>query len=334
MTYVAPPEPINADNNPRSVGVEIEFTGLSAEHGARILAQSCGGTVSKADPHEFYVDQSSVGQLKVTLDTAFAHPADGQSIEHTGLIEQYLRRVGGNIAETIVPVELVAPPVAFDDLNKIDELVSVLAKSGAKGTSESAFYAFGTHFNIEVSELSAAAITPILTAFALVEDWLRDILKIDLSRRLTTFIDPFPASYVSLLAAPDYAPPIDTLIEDYVEFNPTRNRALDMIPLFIMLDEPRVRRVIADDKSNARPTFHYRLPNSQLGKEGWTLKDDWSVWVRIEEIAANSAAMKDLRSGWHNHASSFLGLEGDWRQDVEAILTEHCLGAKTLSRDD
>jgi hypothetical protein len=32
-------------------------------------------------------------------------------------------------------------------------------------------------------------------------------------------------------------PDLDTLIDDYLEYNPTRNRALDFLPLFLHLDE-------------------------------------------------------------------------------------------------
>ncbi|OBX33760.1 putative amidoligase enzyme [Halomonas elongata] len=35
---------------------------------------------------------------------------------------------------------------------------------------------------------------------------------------------------------PDYQPDLRTLIDDYLEYNPTRNRELDLLPLFAYLD--------------------------------------------------------------------------------------------------
>jgi len=91
-----------------------------------------------------------------------------------------------------------------------------------------------------------------------------------------------------------YAPNQAQLIDDYLEHNPTRNRALDMLPLFSYLDKERVAAKVPDRKIKSRPTFHYRLPNSEVGKPGWTIFEAWTDWVTVEEIADSPAQLKGL----------------------------------------
>ena len=71
-------------------------------------------------------------------------------------------------------------------------------------------------------------------------DWLVDVSDIDVSRKLSAFIDPFPIEYRALVTSPDYAPDLDRLIGDYLDANPTRNRALDMLPMFAHLRRKEV----------------------------------------------------------------------------------------------
>jgi hypothetical protein len=85
---------------------------------------------------------------------------------------------------------------------------------------------------------------------------------INLTRRITSYIDPFPIEYVRKVIAPAYRPDLGTLIDDYLEHNPTRNRALDLLPLFLHLDEERVRAITDDPLIKPRPTFP--LPPAQL----------------------------------------------------------------------
>lgn len=48
----APPNPHNAENAPRRVGVELEFIGLSAKEAATLIAETLGGTLQKQDAHK------------------------------------------------------------------------------------------------------------------------------------------------------------------------------------------------------------------------------------------------------------------------------------------
>ena len=101
-----------------------------------------------------------------------------------------------------------------------------------------------------------------LKSFFCLYDWMIDVERPDLARRVTPYINHFESDYIKLVLNRDYDPTIEQLIDDYLEYNPTRNRNLDMLPLFAFIDEKRVRSVVDDPRVNARPTFHYRLPNT------------------------------------------------------------------------
>ena len=75
----------------------------------------------------------------------------------------------------------------------------------------------------------------------------------DSTRAPLGFADPFPIEYARLLAAPDYWPDIPSLIDDYLAFNPTRNRDLDMLPLLLHFDEARSARHCRARRSTADP---------------------------------------------------------------------------------
>lgn len=79
---------------------------------------------------------------------------------------------------------------------------------------------------------------------------------------------------------------MDQLIDDFITDNPTRNRELDMLPLFAHLDEDRVRARVDDPLIKARPTYHYRLPNTNLADPEWGVLTEWNRWVIVERLAA------------------------------------------------
>ena len=81
------------------------------------------------------------------------------------------------------------------------------------------------------------------------------------------------------------APSLEELIDDYLEFNPTRNRSLDMLPLFQYLDKERIDAVIDDERVKPRPTFHYRLPNCDIDDPGWNLDNSLDTWLQVEQLA-------------------------------------------------
>ena len=130
-----------------------------------------------------------------------------------------------------------------------------------------------------------------MKAFLCLSDWLVARADINLARRVTRYVDPFPPDYIRKVIAPDYRPDLSVLIDDYLADNPTRNRMLDMLPLFLFLDEERVRKVTDDPLVKARPTFQYRLPDCEIHKPEWGLYLAWNDWVEVERLAADRARL-------------------------------------------
>src|SRR3712207_2342461 len=74
IEFDRPPRTHNAEGRLRTVGVEIEFAGLTAEAAAKALASSLGGGVNQKDPHAFMVKNSTLGDIAVELDLRAVHP--------------------------------------------------------------------------------------------------------------------------------------------------------------------------------------------------------------------------------------------------------------------
>ncbi|GMG83562.1 hypothetical protein LNKW23_27750 [Paralimibaculum aggregatum] len=302
----------------RRVGVELEFAGLPADVVAKAVADWCGGRIEQTAPHAHRVVAGD-DAYEVYLDMALAHPKAGAEPER---IETKLSQVVGDAASIAVPVEIVTPPLAPAALPRLDRLVAMLRAAGAGGTRDSVLYAHGMHLNVEAVEVGAAAIAPVLRAFVLVEDWLRQIMQIDLTRRTFAFVDGFPIGYIDRAAAGDLA---DGLVADYLAENPTRNRSLDMTPLLALLDREAVERALDGAKLKPRPTYHYRLPDCDLGRPGWTPARDWNLWVHLERIAADAEAVSALAEGWKAHRAKILSSRADWRAEAGAVLAAHGL---------
>ena len=94
------------------------------------------------------------------------------------------------------------------------------------------------------------------------------------------------------------------MANDYLAANPTRKRDLDLLPLFLFLDEARVRTRLPHEEISARPVFHYRLPHASVGDETWSILPDWEAWVAVERLAADRGQLDEL-------GRSYLQFEGD-----------------------
>jgi hypothetical protein len=181
------------------------------------------------------------------------------------------------------------------DLPAMEALREALRSRDASGTHVSPLYTFAFQLNPELPALDASTITRYLRSFLALHDWIIAIVDVDSTRRLTSFIDPFPIEYRQLVLAPEYAPDMSTLIGDYLEANPTRNRALDMLPLFAFIDEERVLAAAKEHSQvKPRPTFHYRLPNCLVDEPSWSFALEWNRWVEIERLAEDAERLTRL----------------------------------------
>jgi hypothetical protein len=299
MLPLFPPLRSAPDGSPRRVGVEIEFTGPGCADTAALVCRLFGGTITELDPHRYAVHGTRLGDFTVELDVSAAHPAatpDDAGVQSVAAraVEDTMRYAVGAVASVIMPYEVVSPPVPIGRLVDLDNLVEALRQIGARGTQRNPLYAFGLHLNPEAAALDADYIVDHLKAFVLLAPWLRAEIGVDLSRRLSPFIAPYPADYERRVVDPDYHPDLDRLIADYLDANPSRNRELDLLPLLAHLDAERVRRRVNDAKLKPRPAFHYRLPDCRVDDPGWGLIADWNRWVAVERLAADRARLDDL----------------------------------------
>jgi hypothetical protein len=308
---VLPPRLDNEQGQPRTIGVEIEFAGMSCEQAAGLVRDLFGGRIEELDAYRFEVNGSRLGSFTVELDSQYAHPEDNDDDRAGSDWADIGRAVRDGVTTAIatvsslwLPIEIVSPPVPLAALPELDRLVPALRDRGAEGSSDGLVNAFATQFNPEAPSLRAESILAHLKAFLLLAEVLRQAIDVDLLRRALPFTNPFPRSYVAKVIDPNYQLGLRQLIDDYLEANPTRNRELDLLPLLTHIDPERVRAKINDTLIKARPTFHYRLPDTRASDPAWSLIVEWNRWVEVEHLAADAAALRRLGSAYLKEVNS------------------------------
>lgn len=312
-----PPRTLNFEDRPRRVGVEIEFAAVSASRAARRLADLYGGDYEREDPHRYHINGTRLGDFLVELDTQYAHRAPGapapSATGFQSIVDSFtlaMREIYGDIGSLVIPYEVVCPPVEIERLVELESLVRVLRDEGAQGTRDNLLHAFGVQLNPDIATRDPQWILAVLKAEVLLSDWLRSIISIDMARRILAFADPFPPSYTHLILRDDYWPDTDKLIDDYLLHNATRNREVDMLPLFLWLDPDRVRRRVPDKLVKSRPTFHYRLPDANISESRWSLSLEWNRWCVVERLAEDREVLAEMGNAYIQNDLSILS--EDW----------------------
>lgn len=320
-TLQQPPWLKNADGKARRVGVELEMSGLDLEILTRHVAEFFKLDINSDGRYARVLKGDLAGDWVIELDYNLLKKLGREDHSDRTLadeIGQTAEDILAWAAEMLVPVEIVGPPLPIDRLQDVESLIAHLRDAGAKGTSDSTINAFGMQLNPELPSLEPRLITACLKAFLCLYDWLYARANIDLSRRATSYVDPFPAAYTRKLLEADYWPDLSTLIDDYLVDNPTRNRALDMLPLFTFLDEDRVRARVDDELIKARPTFHYRLPDCLIDQPGWGIYVAWNDWVEVECLAANEEHLQACCNAYLEYLNSPMDrLFSNWADTVE-----------------
>ncbi len=284
-----PPHRLKADGTPRRVGVEIEFAGPTVEEAASAVASALGGGTARIGAHAFAVTGTALGAATVLLDARYAHPESARAL--FGEIGARLAPLVGAMIRPFVPTELVTGPIPMDGLAVVDAAVAALRAAGARATADSAFRAFGLHFNPELPALEAGCLAAFLKAFILAEPWLQLTARPNSTRKLLGFAEAFPEAYARRVLDPAYWPDATAFCADYLIANPTRSRGLDLLPALGVLDGAQVRALLPREKVNPRPTLHYRLPDARVSEPGWGLAPDWNRWVAVERLAADRDAL-------------------------------------------
>ncbi len=318
-----PPLRTNEEGKERSVGFEIEFGNLGIDEASNLIQSYYGGKVRKINPFKYKIVSTKVGTFTIELDMRLLNESLLQEkLKELGIEEWEIidlaERLVGTLSETIVPFEIATPPLPLSKIKIVGEIEKALRLQGAKGTGASWIYAFGLHINPEVPSFKASSILAHLRAFLLLSPWIQHQSGTDLMRKLSPFIVPFEKEYAILVLDPDYHPARKRLIKDYLLYNPTRNRPLDLLPLFKYLHPEIVEPAVKDQKIKARPTYHYRLPNSRIDEPDWHIADEWNRWVEIEKLANDSHLLKEMSLEYLEYVRRDpLFFEAAWIENVQ-----------------
>ncbi len=322
-------------NEQKHIGIELEFAGVSLEETAQLVQQNFGGEINKTSNAEITVENTKLGDFRVEIDAKIIKELSQdikdkkQNYDQTtiGIIDKLMHKIVDktlehvtDLSRQIVPVEVVSPPLKEADLSKMDDLRNDLQKAMAKGTGQSFYYAFGTHINPEIPEQELDDPSLILNhmrAFVVLYPLLLKWHRVDTSRRLSNYITLYGEGYLETLMRPDYNPNKTQMIRDYYYHNPSRNRALDMLPMFKHLKPKLIKSLYGEDSLiKARPTFHYRLPNCNISNPDWRIMDEYKIWQKVEQLARQSKLLKSLMEQWYddhnNRPLSFLSHSNEW----------------------
>ena len=332
--YLLPPALANNLGQVRKAGFEFEFGNLPILQTAEALRQVLGGELEVKSPFEAVLQASSLGKLKIERDADILKSVKYRKwLEQLGVafspgsIAHGIEANIDNASRGLIPCEVVTEPIPFDQLGKLDTLIATLNSLGAEGTQDSLIYAFGLHINPSIPAGDAATLRKYIQAFLLLHSWIIESSNIDITRRfLTKYIDPFPQPYVELVLSNTYAPDAKGLIDDYLQYNPTRNRALDMLPILCELDEARVLNAVNEDERKlikGRPAFHYRLPDCKVNVPGWSASSPWNQWVYVEKIAADETLLHELIAEWRDTMDKFsIAPKISWTIRLTSLLSQ------------
>lgn len=315
------------DGAMRRVGVELEFAGLRPEQILTAVVAALGGRAERLTQVQYLIQDTRVGPIELELDFRWMQKAASESEQLDDLptwvleVSQWTTGLLERIASQVVPWEIVTGPVPMAQLHHLDAMVDALRSAGALGTRHAPHFAFGVHLNPELPAMDAVTLRRYLKAFLCLKDWLRAQSALDLSRRLTPYITDFDDDYVRLVVDPAYQPTLEQLIDDYLRFNPTRNRSLDMLPAFAEIDETRVRATVNDPLIKARPALHYRLPNCEIDDPGWNLRALWEDWLQVEELAQDAARLDAMGVAYCDWLDRFhVPFDDGWIRETRAWL--------------
>lgn len=312
-----PPLAETASGKIRRVGVEIEFANLPAPMAVALLQRLYDGRIERQDEHRYALRDSEFGTFSVELDARIAHPEEAPKEAGGKHFVSKARGALGHAIAVVVPTEIVCPPIPWDQLGRLDALIDMLRENGAEGTDAGPFYGFGVHLNPEIAASDTEYVRRHLMAFAVLEPTLRKQIGIDAMRRILPFVDPFPAAYLKCLLAPNYRPDLKALIRDHIRANQTRNRGLDMMPLWRHLDRDTLLAELRDPSLvKARPTFHYRLPDTRLSDPDWNVAREWNRWLQVERLAADPDRLEEARDRQFTRLSR--GLAKTWLHEFKA----------------
>src|SRR5690606_29978882 len=216
MTFNYPPILNTKNGSVRKVGFEIEFAEVSLDQVANSIVGLYGGSIQTLNKFYLTVADTTLGDFSLQMDARVLTEKSYEKIwNKAGLkpeeltarrrnLNKNLENTLDSIASKVVPYEIGTPPVPITELSKLEPLRNALFHLKAKGTAPSFLYAFATHIIPELPVCNTETILNYPRAFVLLYHWLREKTAVNITRKLTAFINPFPDEYVSKILAPDY----------------------------------------------------------------------------------------------------------------------------------
>lgn len=314
IRVAALPHSRTASGAARTVAVGLSFGGLGPRSSARLAQAELGGQVTTLPDGGLVLGRSALGDLHIRLDTGFRDRA--------------IDRVAPNAPDLSglqPPVRIDTPPLPPERLALLDRLRATLRDHGATGSRDGTLLGFGLTFDTAIAGESVHDILPVVRAYALLEDWLRQADRLPGTRRIVPHPAAYPAAFVDDLAhdAPKWSR--DAFWCVYLHYNPTRNRGLDLMPLIAAFDPGRIECLGARTGPVVpRAAFHYRLPDARPEREDWSIAYEWNRWVAVERLAAAPQLCARLAADWREHRAAGRPA-ADWRDHVEDFLGRHAL---------
>jgi hypothetical protein len=322
-TFRLPRHDRRSDGDVRRVGFELEFSGLTVDRAAEAVARGVGASATRVSSVEYRVEHADLGPFGVEVDWRFLKEQARTRADATTTLELDWTQILGDLASLVVPVEVVCPPIPMQRLDELLPLVDALRDAGAEGTSESPLAAYGVHINVEIPKLDAATVHRYLRAYGLLQWWLLREHDIDPARRLSPYVTPYPEAYLHEIHGLE-KPSLRDLLRHYLEHNATRNRALDMLPLFAVDAPAAVRACVDDPRIQARPAFHYRLPDCHIEQREWSPAQPWARWCAVEALADDGDAIDTLAERFRAAKRPLLGVERRaWVEEMDQWLDDH-----------
>lgn len=317
--FKPPPITFKDDGKPRNVGFELEFSGLDLDQAGGILRDALGGKLKQLSAAESLLQVEALGDFHIELDWNYLKLKAEESEQSRQNSKEWIDLLA-EAANILVPMEVVCPPIPVTELDALTPMVIALRQGGAVGTEESLLAAYGVHINTELPNLNANTLYAYLQAFALLQWWLVDAHDVDMARKMSPYIDLYPEAYLKKLFS-GRPPSLQQIFADYLEHNASRNRALDLLPLLSHIDRDSVRRIVDDPKIQARPTFHYRLPNCHIEQEEWSLADSWNTWWIVEQLAHRPEDLSRLGERFLDAARPVIGVNrNQWVEFIDQWL--------------
>jgi len=299
------------DGSGRRLGIEIEVADVDVEEAARIVASRFGGEPSANGEAMTLEVETELGTFRVERDSTVLKEAAARDRDERTVKDHLMLRV----VSPYVPTEIVTPPLPLDRIDDVDAILVELEEAGARGTEASPLDGFGLHLNPDAPSLEPDPILRTIQAFLLLRDWLRDEVDPNFTRRAFPHIGRHGRDYVKLVLSAGYGPDLDELVADYLRLEPSRNRELDMLPLFAHV-RPDAVEELGEELVKARPTYHYRLPDLSLGKDRTSVGLEWRRWRVVEQLAADEDLLGRWMRAWEE-TNPFTRLFGSWRDECE-----------------